>query len=260
MREYSFSEQIKSNSVVYIFSVTSYILMSATAFIFPIGFSEFRITDNFAQFWYLVTESGSFISGLIIYIFLIIFLVIRFKNSFAKNSDLVIYSSVLFFTFVFSTGLNEFVLKEFIQKPRPNQIFLVEKGYINIDAESFLRMPGSEKKEFLNSKFKTEIDIPEKIYPPVFDNWKSESGFSMPSGHALISYFLGTIICFVIYKTFKGRKKILILIPLVWCMLVSLSRVITGMHYPPDIMAGAFTGMMFGFIINSLPVSKRLFN
>ena len=36
------------------------------------------------------------------------------------------------FTFVFSTGLNEFYMKELIKKPRPNQVYLVEKGFIEI--------------------------------------------------------------------------------------------------------------------------------
>lgn len=260
MKKFSFSEHIKSNSAVYMFSVSGFILMAAIAFYFPIGFSVYRITDNSAEFWYLITESGSFISGLVIYILLIIYLIIRSKNSSAANSNLILYSSVLFFTFVFSTGMNEFLLKKIIQKPRPNQIYLVEKGYINIDADTFLRMPGSEKKDFLSNKFKSESDIPEKIYPPIFNNWIKDSGFSMPSGHALISYFLGTVICFVIYNTFKGRRKYLISIPVIWCMLVSLSRVISGMHYPADITAGAFIGMMLAFVINALPVSGRIFN
>ncbi|HMS64286.1 MAG TPA: phosphatase PAP2 family protein [Ignavibacteria bacterium] len=249
---------LKSNSSVYLYCFAGFIIMSLTAML-PVEFISYKESDTFAWFWYSVTESGSFIGGMIIYILMMSYLTIHFKRSGRKFSGLILFYSIVFFTFVFSAGLNEFYLKEKIQKPRPNQLFLTEKGYIDIDSKTFLQMPGNGKKEYLENKFRKTGIIPEKIYPPVFNNWITDTGFSMPSGHALLSYFFGTVICFVIYKTFKKGNRIYCFIPLVWCLLVSLSRVITGMHFGADVTVGSFIGMLSGFAVISLPVTKEIF-
>jgi len=58
--------------------------------------------------------------------------------------------------------------------------------------------------------------------------------FSMPSGHTAAAFLMATLIAFFFSA---------ILLPIyLWALLIGLSRVILGVHYPSDILAGAALG------------------
>ena len=70
--------------------------------------------------------------------------------------------------------------------------------------------------------------------------WKSagsllESGFSFPSGHTCASFACAG----VYYKAFPGKwgKAAMVL-----AVLIALSRLYVGVHYPTDVLAGALVG------------------
>ncbi len=67
----------------------------------------------------------------------------------------------------------------------------------------------------------------------------SETGFSFPSKHALISFILATFILKINRKA--GRAFFVVAI------LISLGRVFVGVHYPSDILVGAFLGILVGW-------------
>ncbi|WP_019037997.1 phosphatase PAP2 family protein [Psychroflexus tropicus] len=67
------------------------------------------------------------------------------------------------------------------------------------------------------------------------------SNFSFFSGHASTS-FAATVFIFL---TLKSRFKHLGLI-FIWPVLFSLSRVFVGVHFPSDIIVGAFVGTLIG--------------
>jgi len=256
----SIKKNFQINLPVYLFVFAGLFTMASIAFVFPVGFTVYKNTDAFAPFWYCITESGSFIGGLYLFVLMISYLIIYFKKKESKYHELILFLSIVFFAFVFSTGVTEFYIKEIFKKPRPNQVYMVEKGFAGDKNRSFLTMQSDDKKYFLLEKYNQKTNTPDNIYPPIFNNWITETGFSMPSGHAQISYFFGTILSFVIFKTFKKRKNYLFIIPIVWCLLVSLSRVVIGMHYPIDVTIGASLGILLGIIIISMPVTNKIFN
>lgn len=59
--------------------------------------------------------------------------------------------------------------------------------------------------------------------------------FSLPSGHSAAAFLMATLIA-VFYPMFID-------IVFVWAILVGISRVMLGVHYPTDIVAGALLGM-----------------
>lgn len=61
---------------------------------------------------------------------------------------------------------------------------------------------------------------------------------SFPSGHATVFFALATAIYF--YNRFAG------IVFYVCAILISLSRVASGIHYPIDIIVGAFIGVVIG--------------
>lgn len=72
---------------------------------------------------------------------------------------------------------------------------------------------------------------------------------SFPSKHAAVSFALA----FGIFL----EKKMLGAWLLVLAFLISLSRIVVGVHYPIDIAAGALTGIAIAAIIQKLPSHKR---
>ncbi|WP_394297763.1 phosphatase PAP2 family protein [Methanosarcina horonobensis] len=65
------------------------------------------------------------------------------------------------------------------------------------------------------------------------------TGYSMPSGHSLMSFALAVFL----YPR-AGKFKILVWI---FAVTVSLSRIFIGVHFPSDVIAGAFLGCIIGF-------------
>lgn len=64
------------------------------------------------------------------------------------------------------------------------------------------------------------------------------TGYSMPSGHALMSFASAAFL-----HPRAGKAKLLIWI---FAVLVSLSRVFVGVHYPSDVLVGAVLGCLIG--------------
>lgn len=232
--------------------------MTVLVFILPSDFRQYNKTDLLAPFWYVITQSGSFISGLVILILIIAYLANHFKNRANKNSDLILIISIIFFTFVFSTGISEYYIKEIFQKPRPYQLYLMENGYIEQGGQTYFTMPYNERRKYLEERLNQNGNKLTEIYEPILNNWKSESGFSFPSGHAQISFFFGTIVAFILFRTQKHRYKYIFLVPLVWAVFVCLSRVITGMHFPVDVTVGSFIGMLLALTLISFPFMNKI--
>ena len=72
---------------------------------------------------------------------------------------------------------------------------------------------------------------------------KLPDGYSFPSGHTTIAFFLAYVIA---YK-FKHSKPIVIGAYL-FAAIIGFSRIYLGAHYPMDVLGGLFLGLIFGHI------------
>lgn len=248
-----------SNSFIYFYSLIAFILMGLIVILFPLELSAYRNSDAWAPFWNAVTETGGFTAGLVLLLILILIVVKHFKINSGKFSDVNYFLSIVFLVFVFSMGFSQLYLKDYFKKPRPYQLYFVEKGILINKGEQFFSMPGKEKSKFLEDITRKNPELINEIYLPVLNNWIYNSGFSFPSGHAQTSFYFAVIFSYVFFKIFKEEKKYFSLLPFIWAILVSLSRVLLGFHYPVDIAAGALAGMTTGLIAISLPVSIKIF-
>lgn len=77
----------------------------------------------------------------------------------------------------------------------------------------------------------------------------SVTSFSMPSGHTLAAFLLGTLL--FQYLKLNWPAKILFGLLLV---LIGLSRIMLGVHWPADVLAGAGLGIFIGIIGGRLPI------
>lgn len=71
-------------------------------------------------------------------------------------------------------------------------------------------------------------------------------GYSFPSGHSERAFSALTIL------NFLYNKKILYVL----AVLVAISRIYTGMHYPFDVLIGSLNGILIGMIVLKLPTKK----
>jgi membrane-associated phospholipid phosphatase len=255
----SFRENIKSSSTVYISTFAALILLNIIIFLFPVELSAYRKTDITAPFWSFVTGTGSFWGGLTILVLMTTFLIHKFIKHHLNFDHLILFLTLVFFTYIFSIGVTEYSLKDLFKKPRPSQNYFFEKGYLGINESVFFSMPLDQRKKYFEEKINPSDSQLTDIYSPILKQWIYESGFSFPSGHALTSFFFGTILSFLIFRTEVFKNKYLCFLPLVWSVIVSISRIVTGLHYPSDVTAGSIIGAAAGLVLISLPNSNELF-
>lgn len=75
-------------------------------------------------------------------------------------------------------------------------------------------------------------------------------GYSWPSCHAANTFALATLLSLLI------RSRMFTVFMFAWAVMVSISRLYLGVHYPTDILSGAAFGSVFGYlslvIVNSI--------
>lgn len=69
--------------------------------------------------------------------------------------------------------------------------------------------------------------------------------YGFASSHAANVFGLATYLYFVLGTKFRYLKYWLFL----WAFAVAYSRIYNGVHYPGDILVGAFIGIIFGFLM-----------
>ena len=105
---------------------------------------------------------------------------------------------------------------------------------------------------FLTRILKIAIGRPRPEAGPTPDYWTGSERNSFPSGHtadmACSSSVLSYFVCSVILR----------IVLYILLVLMGLSRIGVGSHYPFDVIAGAFIGLFTGFIVSHLFASRML--
>lgn len=72
-------------------------------------------------------------------------------------------------------------------------------------------------------------------------------GYSFPSGHAMHAFALYGILTFLLWRHIekKSRRIILIVVSTVVILLIGISRIYLGVHYPSDIIGGYLAGALW---------------
>ncbi|MBF6023548.1 phosphatase PAP2 family protein [Lysobacter niastensis] len=83
--------------------------------------------------------------------------------------------------------------------------------------------------------------------PALWESIAPEANFSFPSGHAMGSMTLACVLVLLAWRTRWRWPLLLALLPFV--VLVGLSRVYLGVHYPSDILAGWAAAMAWAVAV-----------
>jgi len=109
---------------------------------------------------------------------------------------------------------------------------------------------------FLLNQFAKEIFTRPR---PLGINLIEESGFSYPSGHAMISMAYYGFIAYLLYKKNKSfiTKLILIILLILTIILIGFSRIYLGVHYLSDVIGGFLLSIVYLMIyIKSINLEK----
>lgn len=88
--------------------------------------------------------------------------------------------------------------------------------------------------------------------PHLFPGALHASGYSFPSGHALSATLLYGALAYLVWIHFGRRTASFLMAVLLvgWALLIGLSRIVLGVHYPTDVEGGIALGLawLFGTI------------
>jgi undecaprenyl-diphosphatase len=94
---------------------------------------------------------------------------------------------------------------------------------------------------------------------PIESRLMAETGYSFPSGHAMISTAVYGLLIYLIYKRFKNHRlrNIVIGLLIALIILIDVSRVYVGVHYTSDVVAGTCISIAYLILILSC---RRIFH
>lgn len=98
-----------------------------------------------------------------------------------------------------------------------------------------------ERSIYFILKNKLKRRRPPEVIPYFTSVVKAADKFSFPSGHTMAAFMLAYICCL----SFDSSATVLY----VWAFMVASSRVILGVHFPTDTIAGAILGTVIGYFV-----------
>ena len=157
-------------------------------------------------------------------------------------------------------AVNEFGIKRAVAAHRPYVKMLDGKGLLSAD-KYYAQPSRTERAIFLKKaleKFNVH-PVVKSLDPKIREHWGVLTGYSFPSGHAVIAFLFATILAFVIENLIPNGRR-LVWIPFLWASGICLSRVAVGAHSELDVTVGGLFGgavgilfLMSGRLENVLP-------
>lgn len=202
-----------------------------------------------ADYWlYLLTETGSTPYALgtcAVFAFVFGFLF--------KSRKQWIFAVIVMALSVVATQAVKTGLKAVFKEPRPYTVYLAEQT--NSTPENFYQNNRTQRALIAKDFYSTQADTPTWLVK----HYEHETGYSFPSGH---SVFAATWLMLAVgFTQLLGNRswkaKLLVGAITLWSILMLISRVRLGMHYPIDLFVGILSAWAINLVIFGFLQKKR---
>ncbi len=208
------------------------------------------IFDNYERALYWLTESGSVPYAIITCsVFALLFLPL-----FSNRKQWILAVAVMVFSMVITQGVKS-GLKTVFAEPRPFVTYVTEKT--GSSAEAFYAQDRKARAQIVDQFYQTQHNVPEWIK----GHYADEVGYSFPSGHTIFaaSWLMLTVGFMQLIGNKRGRVKLLLVFMSLWAILMLVSRLRFGMHYPIDLFMSIFISWLIHLGIFQFLVRKNYF-
>ncbi len=204
------------------------------------------------DFFYWLTQSGGKYAAPAIALLCLILFSLQAKHDKAVKLKRFITFAAIGGAFAYSGAmLNEHVLKEILQVPRPNIVWLAgqdNSGPLGMSPEQFYKTGDKQARRAVLDKALSQLDKSYELTPKITAHWQHEAGYSMPSGHAFSALFFSSLIMLLAVTFLERKNQYFFYLLLPWAALVCYSRLILRVHTPIDITLGSLQGIFVGCI------------
>jgi len=199
---------------------------------------------------YWLTESGSVPYAIITCgVFALLFLPL-----FSNRKQWILAVAVMAFSMVITQGVKS-GLKNAFAEPRPFVTYVTEKT--GSSAEAFYAQDRKARAQIVDQFYQTQRNVPEWIK----GHYADEVGYSFPSGHTIFatSWLMLAVGFMQLIGNKRGSAKLLIGFMTLWAILMLVSRLRFGMHYPIDLFVSIFIAWLIHVGIFQFLVKKNYF-
>jgi len=227
--------------------------MLALVWFTPVKFTACKAGSYWCYTAYWLTESAGKYGTLIIVIATGLIFALQARGP-ANRMKAFLKVALVFIILLSSFAyINEHVTKAILKFPRPSHLYIVEAAHGNIDSLYILK---SEPREAcLRQMINSTPALYDMLDQKVQDHWVEESGYSFPSGHSFNAFLCG---CLLAYCVAQGRFRKLYFLPLVWSVMIAVSRVAIGAHSALDVSVGGLLGILVAWAFLSMDYTRNL--
>ncbi|WP_230621405.1 phosphatase PAP2 family protein [Aggregatibacter sp. Marseille-P9115] len=225
-------------------------LVPLFVWLFSWQWSGSLIFEDYEHPLYWLTESGSVPYAIITCgVFALLFLPL-----FPQRKQWILAVAVMAFSMIVTQGLKS-GLKNAFTEPRPFVTYVADQT--GTSTEAFYAQDRKARAQFVEQFYQTQASVPDWIK----GHYASEVGYSFPSGHTIFaaSWLMLTVGFVQLIGNRKGRAKLLIAFMSGWAVLMLVSRLRFGMHYPIDLLISVLIAWLVHWVIFAFLAKKQYF-
>jgi phosphatidylglycerophosphatase B len=239
-------------------SLPMYMVLLCTVWLFYPEFTACSKDSIWCTVAYWATESAGRI-GTPVIILITSFVFAIYAQS-LKAKAKTFFKTFIVFSIVLSAFafLNEHLIKSTLQVARPSHTYIIRQTKSLARLDSLYTLPITERRKFFQGLIDGDTISFRSTDARVLGHWVEEAGYSFPSGHSFNAFLLASILAFSIYYMTNRSVRWLYILPMMWAVLVAVSRVAIGAHSALDVSIGGALGILVSHMLLYFSVTQAL--
>jgi phosphatidylglycerophosphatase B len=227
--------------------------MLALVWLAPIEFTACKPHSYWCHTAYWLTESAGKYGTLVIVMATGLIFALHARGAAGRIKAFLKVALVFIVLLSSFAYINEHITKTILKFPRPSHLFIVKAAHSDID--SLYKLKERPRQASLRQMIENTPALYETLDKKVQEHWIEESGYSFPSGHSFNAFLCG---CLLAYCVMQGRFRKLYFLPLIWSVMIAVSRVAIGAHSALDVSVGGLLGVLVAWAFLSMDYTRRL--